>query len=738
ERNQRPVHGSPNSSRGNRGGFGNRGKHFGQRGGGVGMQNLRQRPPSLLGDRPRPALLRFPTFNQPRMHPNDHMHQLQGGFIDFNKPIIRPINKSPMKKLQQVSQTMPAPNLNEHEKSSGANQHTNMPTQSPTNITIMNKTIHNPGAGMPKRTLVPRPMMNRPMRPPRPVVNRPNPFLIMDPNLPGHPRGQRMHQRPPMHQHLHNPGFRQQWNQQPMGPRGIPVVIPGGNHMMPPGPCLEPEPFNNFNNGPQGILGPPPPNGPNVSYSEMPPNGFRQPFLPPNQPRFPPEEMIHQHLQQQHQVFMPQNYPMGEPLQQQQPPFMRPPVEMDFQRHRAPSPQMHFNHQMPPQPLRQNEFRFQGQHPPEQGGWPMQQQQQQHPEMQFQQQQQQQPPQQHLPKPNATNRSNFGIKLDEDHHRNRPNPFYITRHDQSDNYNNGNYEDRRDRSEFQERLRTNYESKSSYESVSSKDYHDKDSYDYDRRRDYDYDDYEHESRSSQYRPPLKRPNEVREEYRPEKRSYGSPEKRLDGRLGPPVSKNKEVHEEMRRQEEAIKITRESQKVMGVDNDYLRRIEEQKEMRERILREKEHRRKKQQGGGNSPEESFLEENTESRREVRIVKPNVSTQSVSKPRPEVRIQATSSSDGAKVVNKSIYINPRAFRGDLSAFKSSGTDSDFGSRAVSQSRTTAPTATVESSVPAPTVTMKPTVGVVAKKRTILRIVRNKKGEIISKSKVFQTKPQ
>ena len=160
------------------------------------------------------------------------------------------------------------------------------------------------------------------------------------------------------------------------------------------------------------------------------------------------------------------------------------------------------------------------------------------------------------------------------------------------------------------------------------------------------------------------------------------------------------------------------------------------MRARILREKEERRKKQLSGQltDTHDSSSGSPSKESaNREVRTVRTSqVVTQRPDTTRTTAVVAADTTGGHTK---KSIYINPKAFRGDLSALKGVAKTSNAATGSQSNAVVRASVRTQIGASTGTRATGSETGGVTTgqqKKRTILRIVRNKKGEIISKSKV------
>ena len=494
------------SRRGNRGGGAGRGMRFGQRG--MPPHGMRHRPPSLLGDHPRPPLLRFPHgYGQMG---NGNMQQLQGGFIDFSKP-IRPAPKSPLKNVHPQQK----PPENESKQ--------NVPPQ-PTSTPQQHSHPHGnqpqgaPTGSHPQRNLAPvNPRLARPLRPQQTRMVRPrgppggNPFLAPSPVVmqgPGMgPRPMMNAQRPA----LRPPQFQPQWNQPRHHSPSIPVVIAGGPMMG--GPMEVREQFNNFGGPPAaGLMGPPPRGGPQGHHPPPPhflgghpQNGFhiRQNFPP----RFGgPEEMMHR-------MPGPPHSGAGNP------PFMQNYHHMHEMHQHFPGPEMH---RMPGPPMMQHQGPPHQQPPQRYGPPPVEQQQQNWPPQHgdgshFQQHQQQQQQQQATQHQHKVKVNPFRVNHLEEQHSERSTPFYSDRrrHDpvypEDDDYRDGSgdrdrYRDSRSDRDYFDRHRD-----------SRSDYRDSDRYDsYESERSYE--------RSSHARPPLKRPSESSDDRGPDKRSMGSPEK----------------------------------------------------------------------------------------------------------------------------------------------------------------------------------------------------------------------
>jgi hypothetical protein len=150
--------------------------------------------------------------------------------------------------------------------------------------------------------------------------------------------------------------------------------------------------------------------------------------------------------------------------------------------------------------------------------------------------------------------------------------------------------------------------------------------------------------------------------------------------------------------------------MGLDDDYIKKLDDQKRLREEILRRKAEARKKTTGDGSERSKETERESSNSN------------------------AGTSSSRSS-----SIYINPKAFRGDLSALNlanmnvikgSSGggnnvkESSSVSSSTVSKSKTATSSSTATANSTKLPASNKP--------RTILKIVKDKHGNVISRSKV------
>jgi len=141
-----------------------------------------------------------------------------------------------------------------------------------------------------------------------------------------------------------------------------------------------------------------------------------------------------------------------------------------------------------------------------------------------------------------------------------------------------------------------------------------------------------------------------------------------------------------------------QKTIGLDDDYIKKLEEQKKLREEILRKKAQARKKLTGDSN--------------------------------------EKVGESEVSSTSRSSIYINPKAFRGDLSALNLPNLNvikgSSIGGNNVKRSPPTNGNSAkkVVGTVPKTSATSSVTT---SKPRTILKIIKDKHGNVISRSKVW-----
>ena len=184
--------------------------------------------------------------------------------------------------------------------------------------------------------------------------------------------------------------------------------------------------------------------------------------------------------------------------------------------------------------------------------------------------------------------------------------------------------------------------------------------------------------------------------------------------------------------------------MGIDDNYMKKIEEQKRMRAEILRKKAERWKTKDDDDDSSSRSKPSRNEPSRTEPTIT----------------RTIHINPHDAGNEQRKSIYINPKAFKGDLSVLNTNLRKINMSVSSASMSNSTTSHSTSSSSGTAPTLHTSVTGSqgksqaqpssstrtVVTgpgdsspkvrpkKPKTILRVTKNKKGEIIHMEKLLK----
>jgi len=147
--------------------------------------------------------------------------------------------------------------------------------------------------------------------------------------------------------------------------------------------------------------------------------------------------------------------------------------------------------------------------------------------------------------------------------------------------------------------------------------------------------------------------------------------------------------------------------MGLDDEYIKKLEDQKRLREHILRKKAEARRKINTLGDTEDE------------------------ISPKKIEHELLRTESGNCKATARPSIYINPKAFRGDFSALNCNLKKINVGT---TEGGKQSPVVNIPSSSKVSPAVLNDgsTDNVLVKPRTILRIVKDKHGNVISRSKV------